>query len=118
MHITLAPTWLDPAGAAGIIAAAPVDPLHAYRVRFMDGSEASLKREEIVVLKHHQREGGMAVAAKGMARDDLDLKRYVILRCVIGSRAYGLNHAGSDTDYRGVYLPPADLEWSIRGVPE
>jgi len=31
----------------------------------------------------------------------------VIYRCVIGSRAYGLEGDGSDTDYRGIYLPPA-----------
>jgi uncharacterized protein len=37
---------------------------------------------------------------------------------VIGSRAYGLDHSGSDTDYRGVYLPPAELQWSLFGVPE
>ena len=42
----------------------------------------------------------------------------VIYRCVIGSRAYGLDDEESDTDYRGIYLPPADLHWSLYGVPE
>ena len=42
----------------------------------------------------------------------------VIYRCVIGSRAYGLEDEQSDTDYRGVYLPPAELHWSLYGVPE
>jgi predicted nucleotidyltransferase len=42
----------------------------------------------------------------------------VILRCVIGSRAYGLDHDASDTDRRGIYLPPADLQWSLFGVPD
>jgi predicted nucleotidyltransferase len=42
----------------------------------------------------------------------------VIYRCVIGSRAYGLATDDSDTDRRGIYLPPADLEWSLYGVPE
>ncbi|MDB5324215.1 MAG: putative nucleotidyltransferase [Phycisphaerales bacterium] len=103
------------AGAVGVIVQSPVDPQHAYRVRFMDGVEASLKREELVVLKHYQREGGTAVDAPVA---EYDFKRHVILRCVIGSRAYGLDHAGSDTDYRGVYLPPPDLQWSLFGVPE
>ena len=44
--------------------------------------------------------------------------QYVIYRCVIGSRAYGLDHDDSDTDLRGIYLPPADLHWSLHGVPE
>jgi len=42
----------------------------------------------------------------------------VIFRCVVGSRAYGLDGPGSDTDRRGIYLPPADLHWSLYGVPE
>src|SRR5271168_1494471 len=36
----------------------------------------------------------------------------------VGSRAYGLEVHGSDTDRRGIYLPPADLHWSLYGVPE
>ena len=42
----------------------------------------------------------------------------VIYRCVVGSRAFGLDTDQSDTDRRGVYLPPADLHWSLYGVPE
>ncbi|MFH5806371.1 DNA polymerase beta superfamily protein [Alienimonas sp. DA493] len=41
-----------------------------------------------------------------------------ILRVVIGSRAYGLEEAGSDTDRRGVYLPAAADHWSLDGVPD
>jgi predicted nucleotidyltransferase len=43
---------------------------------------------------------------------------YVILRCVIGSRAYGLQGEDSDTDRRGIFLPPAALHWSLAGVPD
>ena len=46
-----------------------------------------------------------------------DLVERVILRCVVGSRAYGLDREGSDTDRRGAYLPPADLHWSLAGAP-
>ena len=42
----------------------------------------------------------------------------VIYRCVIGSRAYGLEGEDSDTDRRGIYLPPAELHWSLCGVPD
>ena len=41
-----------------------------------------------------------------------------ILRTVIGSRAYGLDGPGSDTDRRGVFLPTADRHWSLDGVPD
>jgi hypothetical protein len=102
------------AGAVGVIVQSPVDARHAYRVRLMDGAEVSLRRGELVVLRHYQREsGGVIVPAV-----EYDFRRHVILRCVIGSRAYGLDHAASDTDYRGVYLPPAELQWSLFGVPE
>ena len=47
-----------------------------------------------------------------------DLYDYVIYRCIVGSRAYGLSHDASDTDYRGIYLPPAELHWSLTRVPE
>ena len=43
---------------------------------------------------------------------------WVILRCVTGSRAYGLNDEQSDTDVRGVFISPPDLLWSIQGAPE
>lgn len=102
------------AGATGVVEVAPVDPTHAYRVRFVDGREASLHRDELVVKKDLQRD-----ALGPEARlEDRGLERFVIYRCVIGSRAYGLDHEGSDTDRRGVYLPPARLHWSLRGVPE
>ena len=48
---------------------------------------------------------------------DSDLVERVILRCVVGSRAYGLEREGSDTDRRGVYLSPVDLHWSLAGAP-
>lgn len=47
-----------------------------------------------------------------------DLFRFVEYRCVVGSTAYGLSHEASDVDRRGFYLPPAELHWSLAGVPE
>jgi predicted nucleotidyltransferase len=43
---------------------------------------------------------------------------HIIYRCVVGSRAYGLSGEGSNTDRRGIYLPPASLHWSLEGVPD
>ena len=103
------------AGSVGIITKSPVDHSHAYRIRFLDGAEASFGRNDLAVRKHAQRQG--------MERSDsplagYDLSQHVIYRCVTGSRAYGLESEGSDTDYRGIYLPPAELHWSLYGVPE
>jgi predicted nucleotidyltransferase len=50
-----------------------------------------------------------------------DLKQYepyIVYRCVVGSRAYGLDTQASDTDRRGFFLPPASLHWSLQGVPD
>ncbi len=44
-----------------------------------------------------------------MLEPNSHLFQHVIYRCIIGSRAYGLDGPGSDVDRRGIYLPPADL---------
>ncbi len=101
-------------GAVGEIVESPADHEHAYRVRFADGGEAALRRTQFAVLKHLQREG---MAAAGVL-EEYDLMDCVIFRCVTGSRAYGLADGDSDVDRRGVYLPPAEMHWSLWGVPE
>ena len=62
------------------------------------------------------KEGEIDVSAHAVAQPDL-YKR-VIYCCVIGSQAYGLADAEADVDRRGIYLPTADLHWSLYGVPE
>ena len=105
---------IHPPGAVGVVTAAPVDHTHAYRVRFLDGFEASLVRREIAILSHYK-DGPLG---GGGPLGEYDLSRHVVYRCVVGSRAYGLDDDASDTDRRGVYLPPADRHWSLFGVPE
>jgi hypothetical protein len=103
-----------PQGAVGVIVESPVDRTHTYRVRFADGGEATLRRSEFAVRKQHQAEG------LGEATDDsfAEFEPYVVLRAIVGSRAYGLEESGSDTDRRGIFLPPADRHWALAGVPE
>lgn len=107
-------TVQHPRGAVGRIVQSPADAWHAYCVCFADGLEVALSRREMVVLRKHI--AGDLLAPEPMA--DFQLFEHVILRCVIGSRAYGLEHEASDTDRRGVYLPPAEAHWSLYGVPE
>ena len=105
-----------PAGAVGGIASAPTDASHAYRVRFADGGEVALRRTEFAILKHYQSAG---LDERADAEPDMEVYgAYVIYRCVVGSRAYGLAADASDVDRRGIYLPPAELHWSLYGVPE
>jgi uncharacterized protein len=103
------------AGAVGVVVRAPVDTEHSYRIRLPGGEEISLRRIEFHVLRHYQN-AGISRPADAMA--EYDLQKHVIYRCVVGSRAYGLESADSDVDRRGVYLPPAEMHWSLFGVPE
>jgi uncharacterized protein len=102
-------------GAVGVVVKAPVDGQHSYRVQFPDGSEASLRRQEFAIRKQFQA-GPLAEPPAGLAEGEMI--RFVIYRCVVGSRAYGLDEEESDTDRRGIFLPPADLHWSLAGAPE
>ncbi|HEV8066865.1 MAG TPA: nucleotidyltransferase domain-containing protein [Planctomycetaceae bacterium] len=106
---------LHPRGSVGVVIKAPRDIEHAYRVRFLDGVEDSLWREDLASLAQFK-EGEIGDAHVTASRADLFDR--VIFRCVIGSRAYGLEDDDSDTDHRGVFLPPAELEWSLYGVPD
>ena len=106
---------LHPKGAVGVVVQSPNDHNDFYRVRFPDGVEENLCREDVVMLAQYK-EGEIGDANAAAAQTNLYER--VIYRCVIGSRAYGLDHADSDTDRRGIYVPPVDLHWSLYGVPE
>jgi predicted nucleotidyltransferase len=103
-----------PRGTVCVVVKSPTDHEHSYRVRFPDGLEAALKRSEITMLaKFKEGEIGDSTHVA-----QAELYERVIYRCVIGSQAYGLAEAESDVDRRGIYLPAADLHWSLYGVPE
>lgn len=105
---------LHPRGTVGVVVKSPPDLEHSYRVRFLDGFEAPIKQCEITMLAKFK-EGEIGDGARAAQSD---LYQRVIYRCVIGSQAYGLADAASDVDRRGIYLPTADLHWSLYGVPE
>ena len=98
-------------GRVAVVIHTPAAPEHSYRVRFADGQEDSYRRTELTIFKHTDAEIPGAPHAA-------DLQRFVIFRCIVGSTAFGLNHAGSDVDRRGFYLPPADFHWGLAGLPE
>ncbi|MCI0683342.1 MAG: nucleotidyltransferase domain-containing protein [Gemmataceae bacterium] len=106
---------LHPRGAVGVVVKAPTDHEHSYRVRFADGLETPLKRNEITMLALFK-EG--AIGDSGVLAARTDLYERVIYRCVIGSQAYGLADSESDVDRRGIYLPAPEQHWSLYGVPE
>lgn len=103
-----------PAGSVGVIVRSPIDRTHTYRIKFNDGFEAAVHHDQLVRLSEFKRDQILGNAEASM----VDLNERVIYRCVIGSRAYGLEDDQSDTDRRGIYLPPAELHWSLYGIPE
>ena len=103
-----------PAGSVGVIVRSPLDRAHAYRVKFNDGFEAAVHHEQLVRLSEFKRDQ----IHGNVDSSNINLSKRVFYRCVIGSRAYGLDDEQSDTDRRGIYLPPAELHWSLFGVPE
>jgi hypothetical protein len=104
---------VHPRGAVGVVTRTPAVAGEAFLVRFPDGFEKSLERSQIEVLKHFKDRLGDGLPSAGF-----DLESFIIYRCVVGSRAYGLDNDESDTDRRGIYLAPAELEWSLFGAPE
>lgn len=105
----------QPRGAVGVVVKAPVDLQHSYRIRFPDGVEESLVAGQLTTLAKF-REG--VIGDTTLSTQGGDLLDRVIFQCVIGSRAYGLADEESDIDRRGFFLPPAELHWSLYGVPE
>lgn len=102
-------------GAVGVIVKSPTDNSHAYRIRLPNNIEITLNRQDFSIRKHFQSEG-LQQAADSLS--DYNLYDYVIYRCIVGSRAFGLDQETSDIDRRGIYLPPAEIHWSLYGIPE
>ena len=99
----------------GVVIYSPTDNSHVYKICLNSGAEITLKRHQFSIRKHFQKQG-LQDAKDVLA--ELNLYEYVIYRCVVGSRAFGLDNENSDTDFRGIYLPPANLQWSLYGIPE
>ncbi len=106
---------VHPAGAVGVVIRAPRDRQHSYRVRFVDGFEAAIHHDNLMLLAEYK-QGDINDSQHNLSTHGLFDR--VIFRCVIGSRAFGLATEDSDTDRRGIYLPPAELHWSLYGVPD
>jgi predicted nucleotidyltransferase len=120
---------VHPRGAVGVVTRTPAVEGEQYLVRFPDGFESSFRPEQLEVLKHFKDRlgevGRVTPCAPGLddgplrtASPAFNLESFIIYRCVVGSRAYGLDNDESDTDRRGSYLAPADLQWSLFGAPE
>lgn len=98
-------------GATGRIAAdLPGD---RYLVRLGDGREVPCVRPQLALRTAYQNE----VAAPPAMDGQLLVREHTIYAAVVGSRAFGLEVPGSDTDTRGVYVAPTSAFWSLTKPP-
>ena len=103
-----------PAGAVGVIVQSPVDRSHAYRVKFADSFESPIHHDQLTRLADFKRE---QIGSTDSPINEATLRSGHLSLCDWLAR-YGLEGDESDTDRRGVYLPSAEMHWSLYGVPE
>ncbi|HZX08548.1 nucleotidyltransferase domain-containing protein [Kribbella sp.] len=98
-------------GATGRVAGVTAD--ERYVVRLVDGRETVAGREQLSLRTAYQDE------AIGLEQPDGDrlVREHTIYAAVVGSRAFGLDTAESDTDTRGVYVAPTEAFWSLAKPP-
>lgn len=109
---------VHPRGAVGVVTRTPAVEGENFLVRFPDGFEKALEHSQLEVLKHFKDRLGEGRQPSGKSDPGFELEQFIIYRCVVGSRAYGLDTGESDTDRRGIYLAPAEMQWSLFGAPE
>lgn len=101
---------LKPSGSVGVVLQSPPNNREPYLVRFADGETVTASFEELA-LRRREVEDEL-----GEVTDDL--RPWIIYRCQVGSKAFGLATEDSDDDLRGIFVPPARLHWSLRRLPE
>ena len=99
-------------GATGRVSAVTTD--GSYVVQLPTGREVLARRAELGLRRGYQTELGIGVRTD----DGPDLVReHTILACVVGSRAFGLATADSDSDVRGVFVAPTATYWHLLKPP-
>ncbi|MEI6235250.1 MAG: nucleotidyltransferase domain-containing protein [Planctomycetota bacterium] len=99
-------------GSVGVVIEAPLIQEYTYLVRFPDEHTVRAKKADLAVRRTEAPEDWLP------NREMALYESYVIYKVRMGSRAFGLSDETSDTDERGVYLPPADWHWSMQPLPE
>ena len=96
-------------GYIGEVVQAQEDVEESYVVRFSDGTVLTLPRRHLIV-----RRTLMTAELDMLAPEHVNWTDYVFYRVRVGARAYGLDDPDTEEDaIRGVYLPPAELQWSL-----
>jgi len=99
------------AGTVGVVVNCPPHNGLPYLVRFADESELEIPFDQLT-LRRQEIENILKDV------DQEDFTPYIIYRCKVGSKAFGLDNEQSDDDLRGIFLPPANRHWSLYKRPE
>src|SRR5439155_5360519 len=76
---------VHPRGAVGVVTRTPTGDQNQFLVRFPDGFEASLTREQLDVLKHFKDRFGDSAQSNGaQAQPAFELEQFIIYRCIVG----------------------------------
>jgi predicted nucleotidyltransferase len=97
-------------GSVAVVQESPTDNQQPYTLRFADGQTVQAYFPELAI-RRKEIEDQLVLTGE-------DLRPWIIYRCQVGSRAFGLADDDSDDDLRGIYLPPAHLHWSLFKLPE
>jgi hypothetical protein len=114
--IRIAPGTQVVAGVRGtgvVVSCSETVPI-VYVVRFPSGDEDHFERSQLRIRMHVQSDALGPSDLSPSLVDEL-MTDWVVLRCVSGSRAYGLDDEHSDTDVRGVFVSPPDLNSDYSG---
>ena len=98
-------------GSVGVVIKCPPHNGQPYLVRFSDEIELEIPFHQLT-LRRQEIENILGDVANE------DFTPFIIYRCQVGSKAFGLANSDSDDDLRGIFIPPADRHWSLYKVPE
>jgi hypothetical protein len=99
-----------PAGAVGRVLAQQGD---RYQVQVVGGARGEFARDEIL-----PRKAGQLRWAQRRAGDWEALSGCLVLSATVGSRAWGVEEEGSDTDVRGAFVLPFSWVGGLSAPPE
>ena len=98
-------------GAVGVVIKCPPHNDETYTVQFSDGVTLEASFDELILRR--QEVDNLLAASENFD----EFRPFVIYRCQVGSKAFGLSNDQSDDDVRGIFLPPAERHWSLYDIP-
>lgn len=96
-------------GAVGSVIKCPPNNEGNYLIQFTDGRQVEAGFDDLALRRRE---------IDDLLANTPDFTPTILYRCQVGSKAYGLSTESSDDDYRGIYIAPADIHWSLHEVPQ